>query len=263
MPHMPRSRFNGVVIGAAFVLGALFGRFVWEANDEPPTAGRSDSTVSASRTRASEDPRDASPPESASHVRGPAAFLETRGPVENSNSAAPPPPEQTTVSTRTERSVSEPPGDPEQLFAGGEMSSSRDTDTEAVDDRAKLHDAYRLSCQFGPGVNARVGSGAIQTSDAAWQGGIITYDVIDAASGRATMTGTAGATGASTGMVEVRLAGTAAGLSFSSVVPRGDLISTTVFTQRNGHGEFLAVMSTHAAGTGHMASQFYGACNVQ
>lgn len=153
-------------------------------------------------------------------------------------------------------------GDPGQLFDGGDLSSQHDAATRNTD-RSKLHDAYRISCQFGTGVNGQVSEGTFETSGASWQGGIITFDVLDADAGRATMSGTAGATGSPSGNVEVRMAETDAGLSFSSLVPRGDLISTTVFSQRNSLGDYVAVMSTHAVRSGHMASQFYGTCDVR
>lgn len=150
--------------------------------------------------------------------------------------------------------------DREQLFPGGNFVTGH-ADTRAdAHDRSKLESTYRISCQFNSGVNAQLSEGAIQRGDASWQGGAIIFDVLNANEGRATMSGTEGATGSSTGVADVRMARTDAGLSFSGLVPRGDLISTTIFAQRNAGGEFLAVMSTHAARSGHMASQFYGSC---
>ena len=91
----------------------------------------------------------------------------------------------------------------------------------------------------------------------------MTYDVIDPENGRATVGGSVGATGSSTGAAEVQVTKSNSGLSFSGVVPSGDLIVTTVFAERNAHGAFLSVMSGHGAATGRVATQFYGACDVQ
>jgi hypothetical protein len=151
---------------------------------------------------------------------------------------------------------------PKRLFSSGENSKSASSESSTSDDRAKLHSAYRVSCQFDPGYSALIGGGAISTGGANWQGGQIIYDVVDAEAGRATMNGSAGATGSNTGSVEVQMLKSNASLSFSGVVPRGDLIVTTIFTERNSRGSFLAVMSTHAAANGLVAAQFYGACDV-
>ncbi len=152
--------------------------------------------------------------------------------------------------------------DPARLFAAGDLSSPPDAGSATTDGRSKLHSAYRLTCQFDPGVSAVATGGAIQTTTASWQGEVIGLDVLDAEAGRATMNGTAGATGSSTGSVEMRMVKTEGGLTFSSIVPRGDLITMTVFSQTNERREFLAVMSTHTTRTAAMASQFYGACFV-
>ena len=91
----------------------------------------------------------------------------------------------------------------------------------------------------------------------------MTYDVIDPENGRATVGGSVGAAGSSAGTAEVQIIKSNAGLSFSGVVPSGDLIVTTLFAERNAQGAFLAVKSEHGAATGHVATQFYGACDVR
>jgi hypothetical protein len=152
-----------------------------------------------------------------------------------------------------------PPGDPGNLF---QAVQSVDASEDIPADRKALHSAYRISCNFDKGINAQVGGGVFNTMGAVYQGGPLLFDVINADEGRATMSGSAGATGSATGSVEVRMAGTSAALTFSGFVPRGDLISTTIFTARNTNHDYLAVMSTHAAGNASMASQFYGTCSI-
>jgi hypothetical protein len=93
-------------------------------------------------------------------------------------------------------------------------------------------------------------------------GGPIMYDQIAMADGTAMMLGSEGATGSSTGEVQVRAAATRTGLHFSSFVPRGDLISTTVFAALDEEQRFIAVMSTHATEFNHNSSQFHGVCHV-
>jgi hypothetical protein len=252
---MLRNRSEAVVLGLVFVAGALLGWFVHESENGPMPV----SSPALSRSQASGKPSLTEPGLRPGTSTG---FVPTKTVVGSVNADVHPE-RSTQVSNGAQSQMPAPPGDPHQLFSGGDLSSLQDMSTRSTDDRSKLHTAYRLSCQFGSGVNAQVSEGTIQRGDASWQGGVINYDVLDAEAGRATMSGTAGATGSSTGTVEVRMAGTDGGLSFSSIVPRGDLITTTVFAQRNAQGEFPAVMSTHAARTGHMASQFYGACTVQ
>jgi hypothetical protein len=167
--------------------------------------------------------------------------------------------ERATTSSGSSPQTKSAPGNPDQLFSHTEQAIP--PESSSVDEVAELHSAYRISCQFGPGVNAQV-ENTITHNEASWQGGVVTFDVLDAPSGRATMSGTAGATGSSSGVVEVRMAGSAASVSFSAVVPNGHLITTTVYARRNEQGQFLAAMSTHAVRIGHMASQFYGACDV-
>jgi hypothetical protein len=120
-----------------------------------------------------------------------------------------------------------------------------------------------VSCQFDPGYSVLVGSGAFTMMGTAnWQGGVIGFDVIEPETGRTTMSGSAGATGSSNGTAEMLMTKSNAGVSFSGVVPNGDMIVTTLFSERNSHGAYLAVMSTHGAANGHGAQQFYGACDV-
>lgn len=88
------------------------------------------------------------------------------------------------------------------------------------------------------------------------------YDQITLAEGNAMMVGSEGATGSNTGEVKVRVAATRAGLHFSGFVPRGDLISTTVFAALDDKQRYLAVMSMHSPGFNHNSSQFHGVCDV-
>lgn len=136
------------------------------------------------------------------------------------------------------------------------------SDSAAHGELEKLHSVYRASCQFDPGYSALVGNASFSLAGANWQGGLIGYDVIEPENGRTTMTGSPGVTGSSNGTAEVQMLKSNAGVSFSGIVANGDLIVTTIFSEKNSRGAFLAAMSIHGAATGHTASQFYGACDV-
>jgi hypothetical protein len=126
----------------------------------------------------------------------------------------------------------------------------------------RLINAVRISCEFNLGAGALWKNGRVTVGSAAWQGGPIMYDQITMADGTAMMLGSEGATGSNTGEVKVRAAATRTGLHFSSFVPRGDLISTTVFAALDEEQRFIAVMSTHATEFNHNSSQFHGVCDV-
>lgn len=151
-----------------------------------------------------------------------------------------------------------PTADPDSIFQARKGSDLAATPGPMQ----RLRDAVRISCQFDPGYGAQWNNGRVAVGTAAWQGGAIMYDQITLADGTAMMLETHGGTGSSTGEVKVRVAATRTGLHFSSFVPRGDLISTTVFASLDANQRFIAVMSTHTTGFNHNSSQFHGACDV-
>jgi hypothetical protein len=127
-----------------------------------------------------------------------------------------------------------PTGNPDEVFQAGKDSSFATVDAGPLQ---RLIDAVRISCEFNLGAGAQWKNGRVTVGSAAWQGGPIMYDQIAMTDGTAMMLGSEGATGSNTGEVQLRAAATRTGLHFSSFVPRGDLISTTVFagwTKNNG-----------------------------
>jgi hypothetical protein len=164
-----------------------------------------------------------------------------------------------------EQSPSRPPttkplpgGDPNIIFQVGQSQEL----TVDAGPLQRLLDAVRISCQFDPGYGAQWNNGRVSILGATWQGGPIMYDQIAMSDGTAFMLGSEGATGSKTGEVKVRVAATRTGLHFSSFVPRGDLVSTTVFAAQDDKQRFIAVMSLHAPGFNHNSSQFHGVCDV-
>jgi hypothetical protein len=151
-----------------------------------------------------------------------------------------------------------PGGDPNIIF---QVVQGRELNADAGP-LQRLLDAVRISCQFDPGYGAQWNNGRVSILGATWQGGPIMYDQIAMSDGTAFMLGSEGATGSKTGEVKVRVAATRTGLHFSSFVPRGDLVSTTVFAAQDDKQRFIAVMSLHAPGFNHNSSQFHGICDV-
>lgn len=155
--------------------------------------------------------------------------------------------------------IQAPTGDPNIIFQTGKDASVAATEPGAMQ---RLLDAVRISCQFGPGHGALWKNGEATMVTSSWQGGPIMYDQIAMSEGAAMMVGSEGATGSKTGEVKVRVAATKTGLHFSSFVPRGDLISTTVFAAQDDKQRFIAVMSLHSTGFNYNSSQFHGVCDV-
>jgi hypothetical protein len=225
----------GVIV--AIGVGLAVGRFIFPSAPEQPTAA----------------------PVSSTPLREPQIRFNTPdAPVSSPEVSVltpenePPPPILHTM-------IGEPTGDPNIIF-----QTSKDVSFVAVEAGAmqRLFDAVRISCQFGPGHGAQWKNGQATTVTSSWQGGPITYDQIAMSEGSAMMVGSEGATGSKTGEVKVRVAATKTGLHFSSFVPRGDLISTTVFATQDEKQRFIAVMSLHSTGFNYNSSQFHGVCDV-
>ena len=90
----------------------------------------------------------------------------------------------------------------------------------------------------------------------------IAYDSIDIAAGTARMTGSAGATGSSEGFLDVHMVATHAGLHFSAVNSRGELLLTTVFGALDEGGRHWAVMTVHGRQADDGSFQVYGSCEA-
>jgi hypothetical protein len=90
----------------------------------------------------------------------------------------------------------------------------------------------------------------------------ITYDSIDITAGKARMTGSVGATGSREGVLDMRVIATHAGLHFSVVNSRGELLLTTVFGALDEGGRRSAVMTVHGRQADDGSFQVYGSCDA-
>jgi hypothetical protein len=179
------------------------------------------------------------------------------------------PPTRASTTTADEHAIPSPAASPASdkltvdpnsvLPSGAAHNAPTSQSPGALDD---LLTALSISCQFDRGNNAWWQQEAFKVGDASWQGGLIVYDLLDVAAYTARMSGSEGATGSNTGEVNVRFAVTLGGLTFSAFVPRGDLITTTVFATADKRGRYLAVMSTHSTKFSYNSSQFYGLCDT-
>jgi hypothetical protein len=152
--------------------------------------------------------------------------------------------------------------DPDGPLPAGNLPNSHEPGQPQTNALDVLLSAISISCQFDPGYSGGWSGDDIRVYSAAWQGGLIVYDSVDLTAGKARMTGSEGATGSKIGEVKVRAAATSNGLYFSGFSPRGDLITTTVFAERDKLNRYMAVMSSHATEMGHNSSQFHGRCNT-
>jgi hypothetical protein len=124
-----------------------------------------------------------------------------------------------------------------------------------------LQTAEKISCRFDPGNAARVnGSNNMSMYELADRP--ITYDSIDITAGTARMTGSIGATGSREGVLEMQMVATHAGLHFSAVNSRGELLLTTVFGALDEGGRRWAVMTVHGRQADDGSFQVYGSCDA-
>jgi hypothetical protein len=233
-----RTGYFGVLV--AFCVGLAAGWFV-----RPQVPSTASHRVAPTKNRTQERLVRSDEPSPSAVMSAPAADVPERSR------------EQSSAPSVTTNQV--PGGDPNNIFQPGNVSAPVAADAGEMH---RLLDAVRISCQFGPGHGALWKNGQPAMVTSSWQGGPIMYDQIAMADGTAMMLGSEGATGSNTGEVKVRVAATRAGLHFASFVPRGDLISTTVFAALDENRRHIAVMSMHSPGFDHNSSQFHGVCDV-
>jgi hypothetical protein len=119
----------------------------------------------------------------------------------------------------------------------------------------------KIECRFDPGTAARVnGPNNISMYELADRP--ITYDSIDITAEKARMTGSVGATGSREGVLEMHMVATHAGLHFSAVNSRGELLLTTVFGALDEGGRRWAVMTVHGRQADEGSFQVYGSCDA-
>ena len=121
--------------------------------------------------------------------------------------------------------------------------------------------AEKISCRFDPGDRTRV-NGPNNISMYGLADRPITYDSIDITAGKARMTGSVGATGSPDGVLDMNMVATHAGLHFSAVNSRGELLLTTVFGALDEGGRHWAVMTVHGRQADEGSFQVDGACEA-
>jgi hypothetical protein len=149
------------------------------------------------------------------------------------------------------------------------MPNSRDDATQTATTEsaastlpADLQKSMKLWCKYDPGNGAHLRDGIITKYDLAYQGGPVTFESIDIGSGTARMTGSSGATGSNEGILDVLASTTHAGLHFSAVNSRGELVVTTVFGAVDKNGRHPSVMTTHGMHAFNGSYQIYGSCDA-
>jgi hypothetical protein len=123
-----------------------------------------------------------------------------------------------------------------------------------------LLNSEEISCRFDPGNASRVNGPNISMYELADRP--ITYDSIDITAGKARMTGSVGATGSREGVLEMQMVATHAGLHFSAVNSRGQLLVTTVFGALDEGDRRWAVMTVHGRQADDGSFQVYGSCDA-
>jgi hypothetical protein len=121
--------------------------------------------------------------------------------------------------------------------------------------------AEKIWCRFDPG-NAALVNGPNNISMYELADLPITFDSIDITAGKARMTGSVGATGSREGVLDMQMVATHAGLHFSAVNSRGELLLTTVFGALDQGDRHSAVMTVHGRQADNGSFQVYGSCDA-
>ncbi len=123
---------------------------------------------------------------------------------------------------------------------------------------AQLLRTRSLRCELGTGTQASWHGGRLKLEQSTFgQGGMVTFDSINAKGGKARIIGNAGAG-------NVRVLVTATGLTFVEETAFGNLNFTTVFGRYDSavSRRFVAVSSRHQDINGPFPSQYHGTCSV-
>ena len=118
----------------------------------------------------------------------------------------------------------------------------------------------KIECRFDPGNAARVNGPNISMYELADRP--IAFDLIDVTGEEARMTGSVGATGSREGVLYMKMVATHAGLHFSAVNSRGELLVTTVFGALDQGNRHWAVMTVHGRQADDGSFQVYGSCDA-
>lgn len=247
------------IFRASYLLvGCIGGVFGWVAHsilqqyESPPSVSRDAKTVATTKLPAS----------AGANTARPLSTQSGAGPAESHDPAASPDSQGNISEMPQGERVVLVPHQSNEIVA---MPSTKDTAsaTDAPPDpMADLLNSMTIWCRFDPGNGAHLRDEKITMYDLTYQGGPITYESIDMDAGTARMTGSAGATGSQAGVLDVLATSTRAGLHFSAVNSRGELVVTTVFGTVDNRGRHAAVMTTHGMHAFDGSFQTYGACET-
>jgi hypothetical protein len=154
------------------------------------------------------------------------------------------------------------------LHSGDSLDRESNTPADATDRAAKaredLKHAMMIRCDFKPGATGFWANQNLNVSLFQWQGGPITFEVVDLGAGTARMLGSDGATGSQEGVIDVMVTATNTGLHFSAFTPTRILVVATVFANLDASGRYRAVMSRHGSPTFYenISEQNYGSCDI-
>jgi hypothetical protein len=142
-----------------------------------------------------------------------------------------------------------------------DLPNRRDGDPAARKPAAALLDSTRITCDFGAGNNTglRFGDTLSVGGGAQWQGGLLIYDLVDAAAGAVRLTGTAGATGSQRGEAKMQVTTEGSRVLLSGFLENRAFLAVTIFDELDNFGRHIAVMSRHE-GFFELGSQFLGTC---
>jgi hypothetical protein len=148
--------------------------------------------------------------------------------------------------------------------AESETQNESDAGNLAEKARDDLKHAMMIRCEFKPGATGYWANKNLSVSLFEWQGGPITFQVVDLNAGTARILGGVGATGSQEGTIDAMVAATGTGLHFSTFTPTRVLVVSTVFANLDRSGRYRAVMSRHGSPTfyDNISEQNYGSCDI-
>ena len=192
-------------------------------------------------------------------------------PDQTANVANEPTPVSTDIATDADAAANDANATPMILsprHSGDSEETGSHKQTDATDRAEKaredLKQAMMLRCEFKPGATGYWQDQNLNVSLFEWQGGPVTFEVVDLSAGAARMLGSDGATGSQDGVIDVMVAASGTGLHFSAFTPTRVLVVSTVFANLDGTGRYRAVMSRHGTPTfyGNISEQNYGSCDI-
>ena len=154
--------------------------------------------------------------------------------------------------------------DASPMILSREKQIEPDAGNPAAKARDDLKNAMMIRCDFKPGATGFWLNQSLSVSLFEWQGGPVTFEVVDLNAGTARILGGVGATGSQEGTIDAMVTATGTGLHFSAFTPTRVLVVSTVFANLDRSGKYRAVMSRHGSPTFYenISEQNYGSCDI-